>query len=96
MTYNLPVECDTLCDDYHMESVLDTLQIARLEHLVLSGYGENTARLMAEYEREKRREAYNLEDFVRSLLGVLEPVVKNGECSFELQLKLPKAFICAS
>jgi hypothetical protein len=42
-TQNLPVECDLLCDDYFMEGAFEGLQIARLEHLLVSGHDLETA-----------------------------------------------------
>jgi hypothetical protein len=91
-TYELPIECDVLCDDYVMEIVIDTLKTARLEHQLMCGCDEDTVYEMAEYEKDKRLEAYESGHFVLSILGFLECSEKNGEPCSELQLKLPKAF----
>ena len=88
-TQNLPVECDLLCDDYFMEGAFEGLQIARLEHLLMSGHDLETAYELSELELDLRKEAYAAEDFVRSILGVLVHVEKDGERSFELRLKPP-------
>ena len=91
-TQNLPVECDLLCDDYFMEGAFEGLQIARLEHLLVSGHDLETAYKMSELELDLRKKAYEAEDFVRSILGVLVKVEKNGEFSFDLELNLPNGF----
>ncbi len=92
MSYEIPIECDLLCDDYFMQGAFEGLQIARLEHLLMSGNDLETAYEMSELEREKRQEAYRSGDFVRSILGVLERSEENGEQIFELKLKWPGAF----
>ncbi|WP_298971743.1 hypothetical protein [uncultured Roseobacter sp.] len=89
MSYELPTECDNLCDEHLMEVVMGTLQNARLEHLVTSGIDLETAYEMSELEFDLRKNAYEAEDFVRSVLGVLVPVEKKGDEAFELQLNSP-------
>ena len=92
ITQNLPVECDLLCDEYFMEGAFEVLQIARLEHLLVSGHDLETACEMSKLELDLRRKAYEAEDFVRSILGFPTYVEKNGDFSYELHLKLPDGF----
>ena len=92
MSYEIPIECDLLGDDYFMQGAFEGLQIARLEHLLMSGHDLETAYKMSERELDLRKKAYEAKDFVRSILGVLVHVEKNGEFSFELHLKLPSGF----
>ena len=92
MSYEIPIECDLLGDDYFMQGAFEGLQIARLEHLLMSGHDLETAYKMSERELDLRKKAYEAKDFVRSILGVLERSEENGEQIFELKLKLPGAF----